>query len=113
MTKRRVIFYEHYFLEFYNQQPDAVRRKINQVLVWIQTIDKLPVSIFKSIEQVAGLFEIRIIYAGNIYRIFCCLDNGNLVVLFNAFQKKTQKAPQSEINKAKQIMKEYMNSKKS
>lgn len=113
MTKRRVIFYEHYFLEFYNQQPDAVRRKINQVLVWIQTIDKLPVSIFKSIEQVAGLFEIRIIYAGNIYRIFCCLDNGNLVVLFNAFQKKTQKAPQSEINKAKQIMKEYINSKKS
>ena len=113
MTKRRVIFYEHYFLEFYNQQPDAVRRKINQVLVWIQTIDKLPVSIFKSIEQVAGLFEIRIIYAGNIYRIFCCLDNGNLVVLFNAFQKKTQKAPPSEINKAKQIMKEYMNSKKS
>lgn len=113
MTKRRVIFYEHYFLEFYNQQPDAVRRKINQVLVWIQTIDKLPVSIFKSIEQVAGLFEIRIICAGNIYRIFCCLDNGNLVVLFNAFQKKTQKAPQSEINKAKQIMKEYMNSKKS
>lgn len=51
-------------------------------------------------------------YKGNIYRIFCCFDDGNLVILFNGFQKKTQKTPQGEIDKAKRIMKEYFDCKK-
>jgi len=54
-----------------------------------------------------GLFAIRIEFESNIYRIFCCFDKGNLVVLFNGFQKKTQKTPKKEIEKAVQIMKEY------
>ena len=71
------------------------------------TLEKIPVSYFKSIEGVQGLYEIRIEESSNIYRIFCCMDEGNLVILFNAFQKKTQKTPKSEIEKAKRIMKEY------
>ena len=43
-----------------------------------------------------GLYEIRIELDSNIYRIFCCFDKGNLVVLFNGFQKKTQKTPKQE-----------------
>jgi phage-related protein len=60
-------------------------------------------------EGIDGLFEIRIEYTGNIYRIFCCFDKGNLVVLFNGFQKKTQKTPGKEIDKAVKIMNEYFN----
>lgn len=71
------------------------------------TLEKIPSTYFKSIEGVMGLYEIRIEESGNIYRIFCCMDDGNLVILFNAFQKKTQKTPQNEIEKAKRIMKEY------
>lgn len=47
-----------------------------------------------------GLFAIRIEFESNIFRIFCCFDKGNLVVLFNGFQKKTQKTPKQEIEKA-------------
>ena len=47
-----------------------------------------------------GLYEIRIEFEGNIYRIFCCFDKGNLVLLFNGFQKKTQKTPKKEIDLA-------------
>ncbi len=54
-----------------------------------------------------GLFAIRIEFESNIYRVFCCFDKGNIVVLFNGFQKKTQKTPPKEIEKAMQIMKEY------
>jgi phage-related protein len=43
----------------------------------------------------------------NIYRIFCCFDKGDLVVLFNAFQKKTQKSPKQEIALALKLKKEY------
>ena len=45
--------------------------------------------------------------AGNIFRIFCFFDSGKLVVLMSGFQKKTQKTPHKEINKALAIMKEY------
>lgn len=59
-----------------------------------------------------GLFEIRIEFESNIYRIFCCFDKGNLVVLFNAFQKRSQKTPKKEIEFALRLKEEYFNSKK-
>ncbi len=58
-----------------------------------------------------GLYEIRVELGSNIYRIFCCFDQGNLVVLFNGFQKKTQKTPSSEIERALKIKKEYFDEK--
>ena len=111
MAKREIKFYKHYFNEFFVAQSDKVRRKIAQTLVWIQTIDRLPVSILKSIEGKKGLYEIRVEYAGNIYRVFCCFDDGSLVILFNGLQKNTQKTPPSEIDKAERLMKEYFNKK--
>jgi phage-related protein len=54
-----------------------------------------------------GLYEIRIEYNSNIYRIFCCFDRDQLVVLFNAFQKKAQKIPGKELAKAIELKKEY------
>ena len=111
MAKREIRFYKHYFNEFFVAQDDKVRRKIAQTLLWIQTLDRLPVSILKSIEGKKGLYEIRVEYAGNIYRIFCCFDEGSLVNLFNGFQKKTQKTPSGEIDRAERLMKEYFNNK--
>ena len=50
-------------------------------------------------------------WQGNIYRVFCCFDKGNLVVLFQGFQKKSQKTPQAQIDLAKKLMNEYFNNK--
>lgn len=111
MAKREIIFYKHYFNEFFVAQDDKVRRKIAQTLLWNQTLDRLPVSILKCIEGKKGLYEIRVEYAGNIYRIFCCFDEGSLVILFNGFQKKTQKTPSGEIDRAERLMNEYFNNK--
>lgn len=76
-------------MESYVAQAEKVMRKISQILVWLQTLDRLPCSILKSIEGKKGLFEIRIEFGGDIFRVFCCFDEGSLVILFNAFQKKT------------------------
>ncbi len=111
MAKREIKFYKHYFNEFYAAQTDKVRKKIAQTLVWLQTLDRLPVTILKSIEGKKGLFEIRVEFGGDIFRVFCCFDEGSLVILFNGFQKKTQKTPSSEIDKAERLMKEYFESK--
>ena len=112
MTKREIRFFKHYFNEFYVAQSEKVRRKIAQTLVWLQTLDRLPTSILKSIEGKKGLFEIRVEFGGDIFRIFCCFDEGSLVILFNGFQKKTQKTPSNEIEKADRLMKEYFDNKK-
>ena len=111
MAKREIRFFKHYFNEFYVAQSEKVRRKIAQTLVWLQTLDRLPSSILKSIEGIKGLFEIRVEFGGDIFRIFCCFDEGSLVILFNGFQKKTQKTPPNEIEKADKLMKEYFENK--
>lgn len=110
--KKKVIFYKSYFQDFYSDLDAKTKKKVLQVLSWIQSLDIIPVSMMKSITGVKGLFEIRIEYNSNIYRIFCCFDNGELIILLNGFSKKTQKTPSDEIDRAKRLMKEYFNSKK-
>ena len=72
----------------------------------------IPEKYFKHIEGSDGLYELRIQQGNNIFRIFCCFDEGNVVVLFNGFQKKTQKTPKNELELAERIKKDYFNQKK-
>lgn len=106
---REIVFYKNYFDDFFETLTDKVKDKIDEVLFMMTILERVPTKFFKNIESIKGLFEIRIEYESNIYRIFCCFDKGNLVVLFNGFQKKTQKTPTKELNKAKKIMEEYFN----
>lgn len=105
--ERKIVFHKQYFQNFYSEQKDAVKEKIGYVFRLIKTVNKVPERFLKHIEGSDGLYEIRIEVASNIYRIFCCFDKGNLVVLFNAFQKKTQKTPKSEM--AEKLKVEYFN----
>lgn len=105
---RKIIFYENHFIEFYSKQDQKVKEKIKYVLELIKQVDRVPKNFLDHITGTNGLYEIRIDYQSNIYRIFCCFDEGQLVVLFNGFQKKTQKTPQMEIDKAVKLMKEYL-----
>ncbi len=79
--------------------------KIKYVLSLLETEDRMPVKFIKYIRN--GLYELRVSYNGNIFRVFFIFDEGQIVVLFNGFQKKTQKTPLSEIEKAIKIMEEY------
>ena len=78
----------------------------------IKTIDLIPQKFLKHIDNTDGLYEIRIKVGSDIYGVFCCFDSGRLVILFNGFQKKSQKTPKREINKALKIKDEYFNTKK-
>ena len=104
---RQIIFYKDYFLDFYNDQTAKVKDKIEHVLFVISVAERIPVKFFQHMTGTDGLYEIRITYQGNIYRIFSCFHEGNLVVLFNGFQKKSQKTPTGEIEKALKIKTEY------
>lgn len=109
---RTIIFYENHFTDFYQKQDQKVREKIKYVFELIRQVDRVPEKFLTHLTGTAGLYEIRIEYQSNIYRVFCCFDTGQLVVLFNAFQKKTQKTPKKEIEKAVQLMNAYFKNKK-
>lgn len=105
---REIVFFESYFEEFFNPLNEKVKRKIDEVLFMVSSVERVPKKFFEKIEGIKGLYEIRVEFQGNIYRIFCCFDRGKLVVLFNGFQKKSQKTPKKEIEKAVRILNEYL-----
>jgi len=111
MANRTIKIYKDYFNEFYVAQTDAVRRKINYCLNVVRSVDRVPKTILRSMENTDSLYEIRVEVGSNIFRIFCCFDEGSLVILFNGFQKKTQKTPPLQLERAKKIMKEYFKEK--
>lgn len=106
-TYRQIIAYKSYFKDFIVKRSKVVARKYNAVFRYICTQKLIPSKFFRHIEGKSGLYEIRVEAEGCIFRTFCCLDEGDIVVLFNSFQKKTQKTPTKEIDKAISIMKEY------
>lgn len=105
---RQIVVYADYFKEFKKTLSRKTLEKVYQIFIYVMTLERIPERYLKAITSVKGLYEIRIEEGGNIYRIFCCLDEGNLVILFNGFQKKTQKTPPEEIERATRIMKEYL-----
>lgn len=103
--KRKVIAFGRYYTEFIASLTDKEVLKVKYILSLLETEDRLPTKFIKLIRD--GVYEIRINYNNNIYRIFFIFDEGQIVVLFNGFQKKTQKTPTSEIEKAIKIKEEY------
>jgi len=104
---RQIIFHAEYFLDFYKDLDVKVKSKIQYVFELIKQVERVPEKFLAPLIGHDGLFEIRIEYQSNIYRVFCCFDEGRLVVLFNGFQKKTQKTPKGEIERAMRLMVEY------
>ena len=104
---RTVTLFKDYFSEFYQKQRQKVKDKILWTFRIIETQKQIPTDYLKHIEGTDGLYEIRVQQGSDIFRIFCFFDEGKLVVLANSFQKKTQKIPKSEIEKALKIKEEY------
>ncbi|MBD0294740.1 MAG: type II toxin-antitoxin system RelE/ParE family toxin [Flavisolibacter sp.] len=108
---RQVIAYKRYFLDFYEKQDEKIQEKIEWTLNLIRTLRQVPEKYFQHMESTKGLYEVRVEVGNSIFRIFSFFDEGNLVVLANAFQKKSQKTPQDEIARALKIKKEYFDEK--
>lgn len=92
-------------------------RKVQDKIIWtfnlIEELPRVPETYLKHMENTESIFEIRVQKGNDIFRIFCFFDRGQLIVLANGFQKKTQKTPKQEIKKALQIKQEYENEIKS
>jgi phage-related protein len=108
---REVIFYGEYFWEFYYKQSRKVKDKITWTIGLLNYLEVIPEKYLKHIEE-TDLYEIRVSFGNNIFRIFCFFDKDRLVIVLNGFQKKTQKTPKKEIDRAVSLKKEYYEDKK-
>jgi putative addiction module killer protein len=107
--ERKIRAHKSYFFDFIATLSEGAQNKITYVLDMLKTQDRVSEKFVKFIRE--GIFEIRAEYESNIYRVFFCFDEGNIVILFNGFQKKTQKTPEREIRKAIELKNEYYGSK--
>jgi len=108
---REVIAYKHYFEEFLNSQTIKVQDKIFKIIEAIETLERVPNNYLKHLTGTDGLYEARIQLGSNIWRVFCFFDGDQLVILLNGFQKKTQKTPKKEIERAERLMSDYYQNK--
>ncbi|SRR6056297_2439995 len=103
--------YKDYFWDFYNSLEGNVKEKVDYVLQIVIFMQRIPTKFFKHLED--GIYEIRIDSSGNIFRIFAFFDDNKLVVLLHGFQKKSQKTPRKEIERAKNLRGKYYAEKES
>ncbi len=108
---REVFLYKDHYKKFYRSLDIKTRKKFDWTLDLIETIELVPERYLKHLADTDGLYEIRVEANSNIYRVFCFFDKGKLIILVNGFQKKSQKTPKKEIQKAQQIKKEYFDEK--
>lgn len=106
---RQVVVFEDHFKEFRKTLSKETLKKLYQVLTLIMMVEEVPAKFLRAIVGRKGLFEIRVEHGNNNYRVFCCFDEDKLVILFNGFQKKTQKTPSEQLDKAEALMKKYFN----
>lgn len=103
--ERRLRTFGGYFEAFMDSLDEGVKRKIFYALDLLKIQHIVSKKFVKYIRD--GLFELRVEWEGNIFRVFFIFDGNDIVVLFNGFQKKSQKTPPSEIEKAFKIKKDY------
>jgi len=104
---RQIFYYENYYLDFFETLKPEVKKKFNWTLQLIATIERVPKKYFDHMTNTSGLFEVRVEVGSDIYRVLSFFDKGNLIVLINGFQKKTQKTPKKEIELAEKLKKQY------
>lgn len=104
---RSITFYKNYFQDFFAKQNKKVKAKIIWTFDLVEDLQRVPETYLKHIENTDGLYEMRVQLGTDIFRIFCFFDQGQVVVLVNGFQKKTQRTPKKEIEFALKIKAEY------
>ena len=107
---RKIYYILDMLMDFISSLRKEEARKIYYILDMLKVQERVSSKFVKYLRE--ELYEIRAEYGGNIFRVFFIFDDGNIVILFNGFQKKTQKTPPSEIEKALKIKEEYYESKK-
>jgi len=104
---RSIFYYKRYYLDFFETLKPKVRQKFNWTLQLIATTNQVPQKYFKHLTGSSGIYEIRVETGTDIYRAFSFFDKGQLIIIVNGFQKKSQKTPAKDLKLAEKLKKQY------
>jgi phage-related protein len=107
---RKIIAYKDYYSNFINKLGIKEREKVMRALLLFADLEVVPYHYIKYLRD--DIYEFRVNYGNNEFRIFFTYDSDTLVILFNAFKKKSQKTPKKEIDKAIRLKEEYYENKR-
>jgi phage-related protein len=93
--------------EFLNSLTGKQAQKVVWVLKLVEELDPIPRQYFKKLTNTDNIWEVRIQFGGNIFRLLGFFDGDNLIILTSGFAKKTQKTPSEEIKVAEQRKRDY------
>ena len=98
--------------DFLDSLPGKVAQKVTWVLKLIEDMDVVPATYFKKLTGTEDIWECRIVFGSNAYRIFCFFAGNSVVVLTHGFVKKSQKTPKAEIEKAQYYRRDFLERRK-
>ena len=88
-------------------------QKVLWVLGLIEDQDVVPTQYLKKLVNTDDIWEVRIQFGGNIFRLLGFFEGSRLIILTNGFAKKSQKTPRQEIALATRRKNEYLSRKRS
>lgn len=94
--------------EFLDSLPGKAAQKVTWVLKLLEDLDVVPVSYFKKLVNTEEIWECRVHFGSNAYRLFCFFAGDSVVVLTHGLTKKSQKTPKQDIERAEACRKEYL-----
>jgi phage-related protein len=94
--------------EFLDSLAGKQAQKVLWVLQLIEELEVIPRQYFKKLADSEGIWEVRIQFGNDIFRLLGFFDGGTLLILTNGFAKKTQKTPSQEIALAVRRKEEYL-----
>jgi len=81
-------------------------------MVWVmQLVEELempPKQYFKKLTNTDGIWEIRAIYGGSIFRVLGFFLEHSEFIATNGFKKKTQKTPATEILRSNRYKRDHL-----
>ena len=98
--------------EFLDSLTGKQAQKVLWVLQLIEELDGIPRQYFKKLVDGEGIWEVRIQFGNDIFRLLGFFDGGTLLILTNGFAKKTQKTPTQEIALAVRRKGDYLSRRK-
>ena len=98
--------------EFLDSMAGKQAQKVLWVLQLIEELEVLPRQYFKKLADSEGIWEVRIQFGNDIFRLLSFFDGGTLLILTNGFAKKTQKTPTQEIALAVRRKEDYLSRRK-
>lgn len=93
--------------EFLNSLNDRQAQKVTWVLRLVEELAAVPAKYFKKLIGTEDIWEVRVDFGPDTFRLFGFFDGPRVVILTHGFRKKTQKAPRQAITLAQERKRDY------